>query len=95
MSTIAGQKQIKNHKRVGSTGTTGEDSYSSDDEDNFEMENGDVTIRDHVNMFTDRPEYGYSAISTISDKVRGINIGDRNRYVCKIVFFNKTDTIRA
>lgn len=78
MSTIAGQKQIKNHKRVGSTGTTGEDSYSSDDEDNFEMENGDVTIRDHVNMFTDRPEYGYSAISTISDKVRGINIGDRN-----------------
>ncbi|XP_030762139.1 guanine nucleotide exchange factor for Rab-3A-like [Sitophilus oryzae] len=58
------------HKRVGSTGTTGDESYSSDEEDNVEIE-PDITIRDHVTrkLFQDRE---------ISDKVRGFGINDRN-----------------
>ncbi|XP_066257978.1 guanine nucleotide exchange factor for Rab-3A-like [Euwallacea similis] len=80
MSTSTTTKKVHNHKRVGSTGTTGEDSYSSDDDDNLEPDNPDVTLRDHVTrqLFNDRPEYGYSAISTISDKVRCISVTNRN-----------------
>ncbi|CAG9761890.1 unnamed protein product [Ceutorhynchus assimilis] len=59
-------KKIINHKRVGSTGTTGDESYSSDEEDNVELENGDVTIRDHR-------MYGYTAINTFP-----VTASDRN-----------------
>lgn len=74
-------KKMHNHKRVGSTGTTGDESYSSDEEDNLDIESTDVTIRDHVTrqLFNDRAGYGYSAVNTISDKVRGLSVTDRNR----------------
>uniref|UniRef100_A0AAR5PBH2 Uncharacterized protein n=1 Tax=Dendroctonus ponderosae TaxID=77166 RepID=A0AAR5PBH2_DENPD len=73
-------KKIHNHKRVSSTGTTGNVSYSSDDDDNLEMETADVTIRDHVTrqLFSDRAGYEYSSVNTVSDKVRGLSVTDRN-----------------
>ncbi|KAL1509657.1 hypothetical protein ABEB36_004363 [Hypothenemus hampei] len=76
MSSVS---KIHNHKRVGSTGTTGDESYSSDEEDNVEID-PDVTIRDHITrqLFNDEPEYEYRAVDTISDNIRRISVTDRN-----------------
>lgn len=61
----------KQHKRVGSTGTTGDESHSSDEEYYEEIE-PDITVRDHVTrkLFKDRE---------VTDKVRVFVTGDRNR----------------
>lgn len=68
------------HKRVGSTGTTGDESYSSDEEDNLELEGADVTIRNHASrkLFNDRNGFGYASVNTLSDKMRGLSGNDRN-----------------
>ncbi|XP_076273781.1 guanine nucleotide exchange factor for Rab-3A-like isoform X1 [Rhynchophorus ferrugineus] len=59
----------KQHKRVGSTGTTGDESHSSDEEYYEEIE-PDITIRDRTRkLFEDRK---------VTDKVRVFVAGDRN-----------------
>lgn len=39
---------INKHKRAGSTGTTGDESYTTDEEDNVEQDEPDCSIKDHV-----------------------------------------------
>ncbi|XP_050296039.1 guanine nucleotide exchange factor for Rab-3A-like [Anthonomus grandis grandis] len=69
--------KIQKHKRVGSTGTTGDESYSSDEEDNVDLENGDVTLRNQMGRhgYSDRAGYAYSAVNTITEKAL---MSDRN-----------------
>lgn len=39
---------VNKHRRVGSTGTTGDESCSTDEEDNLELDEPDCSIKDHV-----------------------------------------------
>lgn len=39
---------INKHKRAGSTGTTGDESCTTDEEDNVEQDEPDCSIKDHV-----------------------------------------------
>ncbi|XP_022907502.1 guanine nucleotide exchange factor for Rab-3A-like [Onthophagus taurus] len=65
---------INKHKRAGSTGTTGDESYTTDEEDNVELDEQDCSIKDHVtkNLFSNHNSNDFgliSDISTITDKV--------------------------
>ncbi|CAG9860922.1 unnamed protein product [Phyllotreta striolata] len=51
---------LADHRRTGSTGTTGDESYTTDDDD--DVDEPDITIKDHVTR-------GLYDISTIADKV--------------------------
>lgn len=71
------------HKRAGSTGTTGDESYTTDEEDNVDIDEPDITIRDHVTrkLFNDHDPgaFGsFSDIATITDKVRHLGVMQRN-----------------
>ncbi|KAJ8922582.1 hypothetical protein NQ315_007612 [Exocentrus adspersus] len=72
------------HKRAGSTGTTGDESYTTDDEeDNVDIDEPDITIRDHVTrkLFNDHDPGAFSSfsdIATITDKVRHMGVMHRN-----------------
>ncbi|XP_018573257.1 uncharacterized protein LOC108912503, partial [Anoplophora glabripennis] len=71
------------HKRAGSTGTTGDESYTTDEEDNVDIDEPDITIRDHVTrkLFNDHDPgtFGsFSDIATITDKVRHLGVMHRN-----------------
>lgn len=39
---------INKHKRAGSTGTTGDESCTTDEEDNVDQDEPDCSIKDHV-----------------------------------------------
>nr|XP_023020402.1 guanine nucleotide exchange factor for Rab-3A-like [Leptinotarsa decemlineata] len=70
---------VNQHKRAGSTGTTGDESYTTDEED--EIDEPDITIRDHVTrkLFHDPSDFGsFSDIATITDKVRHLSVMHRN-----------------
>ncbi|XP_072398603.1 guanine nucleotide exchange factor for Rab-3A-like [Diabrotica undecimpunctata] len=74
-------KMVTEHRRTGSTGTTGDESYTTDDED--DVDEPDITIKDHVtrNLFNDHAPgtFGcFSDISTITDKVRHLGVMHRN-----------------
>lgn len=73
---------LTKHKRTGSTGTTGDESYTTDEED-LDVDEPDITIRDHVTrkLFNDHDPGAFSSftdISTITDKVRHMNVMHRN-----------------
>ncbi|CAH1159618.1 unnamed protein product [Phaedon cochleariae] len=66
------------HRRAGSTGTTGDESGTTDDED---VDEPDITIRDHVTrrLFDDAGAFGsYSDIATITDKVGHLRVTHLN-----------------
>ncbi|KRT80634.1 hypothetical protein AMK59_6339, partial [Oryctes borbonicus] len=74
--STAGYSSLLNkqtHKRAGSTGTTGDESYTTDEEDNVEVEEPECSIKDHVTskLFNhDHSDFGLiSDIATITDKV--------------------------
>ncbi|XP_057662341.1 guanine nucleotide exchange factor for Rab-3A-like [Diorhabda carinulata] len=74
-------KTVTEHRRMGSTGTTGDESYTTDDED--DVDEPDITIKDHVTrkLFNnhDPGTFGcFSDISTITDKVRHLSVMHRN-----------------
>lgn len=64
---------VNTHKRAGSTGTTGDESYTTEEEeDNNETDEVDFTIKEHLtNKLYDNSDFfgSYSNISTISDQV--------------------------
>lgn len=63
---------IGKHKRAGSTGTTGDESYTTDEEDNVEPDEPDCSIKDHVTgkLFATHGDFGsFSDIATITDKI--------------------------
>ncbi|XP_018326399.1 guanine nucleotide exchange factor for Rab-3A [Agrilus planipennis] len=71
----AGLSYLTNkHKRAGSTGTTGDESYTTDDEDCDEIDEGECSIKEHVTKKLyqnhDYTDFGsFSDIATITDKV--------------------------
>lgn len=73
---------INKHKRAGSTGTTGDESYTTDEEDNVEIDEPDCSIKDHITskLFnrTNSDFDSLSDIATIADKVGAINVKHRN-----------------
>lgn len=73
---------VNKHKRAGSTGTTGDESYTTDEEDNLEPDEPDCSIKDHVTskLFSDdRNDFGsFSDIATITDKVGCLAVMHRN-----------------
>lgn len=81
-STAGYTSLINKHKRAGSTGTTGDESYTTDEEDNIEPDEPDCSIKDHVTskLFNhDHNDFGLmSDISTITDKVEHISVMHRN-----------------
>lgn len=63
---------VKQHKRAGSTGTTGDESYTTDEEENAETDEPDCSIKEHVTskLFNRTTTFGsFSDITTITDKV--------------------------
>lgn len=83
--STAGYSSLVNkhtHKRAGSTGTTGDESYTTDEEDNVESEEPECSIKDHVTskLFNhDHNDFGLiSDISTITDKVERVSAMHRN-----------------
>lgn len=73
---------LTKHKRAGSTGTTGDESYTTD-EDDLDVDEPDITIRDHVTrkLFSDHDPGAFNSFSdicTITDKVRHMNVMHRN-----------------
>ncbi|KAI4462717.1 hypothetical protein MML48_4g00009505 [Holotrichia oblita] len=84
--STAGYSSLTNkhtHKRAGSTGTTGDESYTTDEEDNVESEEPEYSIKDHVTskLFNhDHGDFGLiSDISTITDKVeKHVTVMHRN-----------------
>lgn len=70
---------INKHKRAGSTGTTGDESYTTDEEDNVEP---DETDHGPPKMFTALHVHGdfgsYADIATITDKVGHLGVIHRN-----------------
>ncbi|VEN62670.1 unnamed protein product [Callosobruchus maculatus] len=69
---------INKHKRAGSTGTTGDESYTTD-EDDIDVDEPDITIKEEVTrkLFDNHNagEFGcFSDIATITDKVRRIPV---------------------
>lgn len=73
---------VNKHKRAGSTGTTGDESYTTDEEDNLEPDEPDCSIKDHVTskLFNnDHNDFGsFSDIATITDKVGCLAVMHRN-----------------
>ncbi|KAJ8953074.1 hypothetical protein NQ318_013416 [Aromia moschata] len=74
---------LTGHRRAGSTGTTGDESYTTDEEDNVDVDEADVTIRDHVTRrLFDGHQPGafgsFAEIATITDKVRHLGAVHRN-----------------
>lgn len=77
------QINVNKHRRAGSTGTTGDESYTTDEEDNVDIDEPDITIKDHMtrNLYNnhDPGAFGsFSDIATITDKVRHSNVMHRN-----------------
>lgn len=73
---------LTKHKRAGSTGTTGDESYTTDEED-LDVDEPDISIRDHVSrkLFSDHKPGAFSSfsdIATITDKVRHLGVMHRN-----------------
>lgn len=60
---------IMQHRRAGSTGTTGDESYTTDEEDNVEIDEPDLHVP--AKLFNhDSSDFGsFSDIATITDKV--------------------------
>jgi len=79
-STAGYSNIIKQHKRAGSTGTTGDESYTTDEEDNnIETDEPDCSIKEHVTNKLFNDSFGsYSDIATITDKVRHVPVMHRN-----------------
>lgn len=74
---------VNKHKRAGSTGTTGDESYTTDEEDNTEIDEPDCSIKEHVTskLFDNHEhnEFGsFSDIATITDKVEHLSVMHRN-----------------
>ncbi|KAL3266966.1 hypothetical protein HHI36_011115 [Cryptolaemus montrouzieri] len=66
-----------NHKRTGSTGTTGDESYTTDEEDEADTDETDFDIPKKTNFFPN--DFGaYSGISTITDKINDASFMHRN-----------------
>lgn len=73
---------MNKHKRTGSTGTTGDESYTTDEED-ADIDDPDFSIRNHVSrkLFNDHDPGAFSSfsdIATITDKVRHLGVMHRN-----------------
>ncbi|RZC36182.1 guanine nucleotide exchange factor for Rab-3A, partial [Asbolus verrucosus] len=70
---------VTKHRRAGSTGTTGDESYTTDEED-VEIDEPDVAIR--TKLFNhDSSDFGsFSDIATITDKVMHRNSSDSSVY---------------
>lgn len=73
---------LTKHKRAGSTGTTGDESYTTD-EDEPDADEPDISIRDHVTrkLFDNHDSGAFSSfsdIATITDKVRHLGVMHRN-----------------
>lgn len=81
-STAGYSSLVNKHKRAGSTGTTGDESYTTDEEDNVESEEPECSIKDHVTskLFNhDHNDFGLiSDISTITDKIEHVPAMHRN-----------------
>lgn len=76
------KNSLTKHKRAGSTGTTGDESYTTDEEDP-DTDEPDISIRNHVtrNLFGNHDSGAYSSfsdIATITDKVRHLAVMHRN-----------------
>ncbi|XP_044254844.1 guanine nucleotide exchange factor for Rab-3A-like [Tribolium madens] len=71
---------ILQHRRAGSTGTTGDESYTTDEEDNVEIDEPD--LRNPTKLFNhDSSDFGsFSDIATITDKVMHRNSSDSSVY---------------
>ncbi|KAF2902245.1 hypothetical protein ILUMI_03943 [Ignelater luminosus] len=74
---------VNKHKRAGSTGTTGDESYTTDEEDNVDVDEPDCSIKEHVTnkLFNghDHNDFGsFSDIATITDKVGHLSVMHRN-----------------
>ncbi|XP_031340520.1 guanine nucleotide exchange factor for Rab-3A-like [Photinus pyralis] len=78
--TVGYQYVVSKHKRAGSTGTTGDESYTTDEEDNVDDE-PDCSIKEHVTskLFDNHEhDFAYSDIATIADKVEHLSVMHRN-----------------
>lgn len=74
---------LNKHRRAGSTGTTGDESYTTDEEDSVEPDEPDCSIKEHVTnqLFNrnDHSDFGsFSDIATITDKVGHLSVMHRN-----------------
>lgn len=75
---------LNTHKRAGSTGTTGDESCTTDEEDNADPDEPDCAIKHHVTgkLFTSIHVHGdfgsFSDIATITDKVGHLGAMHRN-----------------
>lgn len=69
---------LTQHRRAGSTGTTGDESYTTDEEDNVEIDEPDIRSK----LFShDSSDFGsFSDIATITDKVMHRNSSDSSVY---------------
>ncbi|KAF5285064.1 hypothetical protein FQR65_LT02377 [Abscondita terminalis] len=81
--TVGYQYIVSKHKRAGSTGTTGDESYTTDEEDNIDIDEPDCSIKEHVtSKLFDTCEHNefdsFSNIATITDKVEHLNVMPRN-----------------
>lgn len=78
------KSMISKHRRVGSTGTTGDESYTTDEEDNVDLDEPDISIKEHVTskLFShDSSNFGsFSDIATITDKIVHRNSSDSSVY---------------
>ena len=72
---------ILNHRRAGSTGTTGDESYTTDEEDNVEIDEPDLRVTSNKLFNHDSSDFGsFSDIATITDKVMHRNSSDSSVY---------------
>lgn len=73
---------VNKHKRAGSTGTTGDESYTTDEEDNVDIDEPDCSIKDHItSKLFNRNNSDFDSLSdiaTITDKVGTISVKHRN-----------------
>jgi hypothetical protein len=71
---------VLKHRRAGSTGTTGDESYTTDEEDNVEIDEPDLHVP--TKLFNhDSSDFGsFSDIATITDKVMHRNSSDSSVY---------------
>lgn len=72
---------VNKHKRAGSTGTTGDESCSTDEDDNVDIDEADCSIKDHVTgkLFATHGDFGsFSDIATITDKLGHSAVMHRN-----------------
>lgn len=76
------KNSLTKHKRAGSTGTTGDESYTTDEEDP-DIDEHDISIshRSARNLFDNHDSGSFSSftdIATITDKVRQLGVMHRN-----------------